>query len=1622
MPSAVRLVSAVVFLLIACVAAPLRAQSFVVQANPPALTPEAALDARAQTIRAGSYFFSIRADGVGPVRQTGPLMPDAAGRVAARILIGTLVPGSYTLVLSQGAASGGVLASTPLTITPAISVKGLPDPAQPGNPMVAEVSGLRTGTARVRVNGVDVTGDVAVTPATSVIPYVLPVATPPAASVPIEVRNFDGDQLVGFGRGSFRVSAPAFSGPARLLDLTGVPAVFAVNQPFSIAGRVELRRGSPEGMIARLTLRLPNGRSLILDDGRGRVAADGGFQLRGRAPSVWNGAPLALGLLGNGQGEVAIVLVDPQVSDGRRGASFPFPLGSRPLFDPSNLDLSQDIGLDVRVRDPDGNPVANTVVTLFGEPGAVITAVAGGAALRGGTPSLTTSGQPTLVLKPGTQTLGLLQEFAPRIADAVRSECPVTLYRGKTDALGNLQVRLSKFASIAAKIKSLNADISDGSPDHDTNVPLDTQLRLRLSPLGAGPPDGNGFTFANDPGTAQAAETYLTYSFQSQRWCFEADDFGGCTQVLPAAIPTLSYTVRPYIGSIALPITPLLPGLPRIELETLVDRYGPITTFPGSQFDDAAGLNIGGGLDVGFTFDQLLFGILQQATLSYRPPGGDWGVPMPFQTSSTQPCANVDETEYRLLVPNLHRFAWTNTIPKRWHGFRIDVRSGQRTNRYEFNLEAEPPPGWWLNPPADAVSRRVDAWKPSEVKLSLELEPAPVEITADLSEIGMGSVNNRNNSAERWSGRAASDGSESFNRAARNNSRAANEDGTVASATVAGLEASVTIGPETIIDTGWVPLFRAAWGVPPIASATFGIDAFFLARVQFDAMTRLLESGQLQSSLAVTPTVEGAIKAFLNVSAVLGLVDLTAKFTPSFALSMPIQVSNGASVTLDECFRFAMDVEYEVSVGLCDFCISASDQQNLFTERAPAGCTIPPSAASAPQPTLGALGIRRYSAPSVAFDALGAGSLVRIGDSGALEVRPWVAGQFGAAQALANPPVGAATVRHAIIGDGRALMVYERSSLAQAAFLASSIEQGAASRYMAWRLSNGGTWGAEQSLSAPGSGGEGQVSLAVCPATRSGCPSGGEVLAVWIRNPDGAAFGFRYEVWHALFRNNAWTVPARLADPGSGADMHPQAAYIGATPIATFTRASERSIGGQATRSLMYRVLPAGAATMIAGTSGAQWQALTVDGQGRPVIAFTAVPAGAALAGNQTVMMAARGTCTGSSCTFAVEQQRDALGRSIRAEAPDAEVLGDGSVRVVYRALGFGPNAQGVRVAPGDTEGLITGVGELAQLVPNFSAGLPVLPQALTSNSLLNFNPVLARNPANGMLVVLADQAIASPVAPGLARTVAGFEPARTGLKAQPVAGSLVQLAVPDAPEFSIDAVLPLFEAIEAGTDLNVEVVVRNSGRRWVYDGRTPLRLEAAWDGAPGAGAPAGAASVTAIPDSGQALVRITLRAPADAAPDQRRSVHVRVNADAAIVEADGGNNDAVAVVGGLPQPTALEVVERRRDRTVLLQWNAPADPRIAGYRIWRAPPPGAGAGEPQWFPVGTSFGSAFADLTGDAGQTNWYRVSAYATSGLESPPSAIAIAARDDTPTDEIFAASYESARDIRVLRPVVE
>jgi hypothetical protein len=252
------------------------------------------------------------------------------------------------------------------------------------------------------------------------------------------------------------------------------------------------------------------------------------------------------------------------------------------------------------------------------------------------------------------------------------------------------------------------------------------------------------------------------------------------------------------------------------------------------------------------------------------------------------------------------------------------------------------------------------------------------------------------------------------------------------------------------------------------------------------------------------------------------------------------------------------------------------------------------------------------------------------------------------------------------------------------------------------------------------------------------------------------------------------------------------------------------------------------------------------------------------------------------------------------------------------------------------------------------------------------------------------------------------FEPLRPSLKSTPVEGSLQLVSLADAPDFAVEAVLPVDSVLQPGETIRVQVAVRARGKPWQGAvGGEALRIEAAWDAEPGVGEFAGRTVLSAFGPGGQALVDFDAAVPAQFSRDEARRLFVRVQLGTQ-PDADGANDIGSADIGALEVPGLPQVEVRQRDRHVLLEWPATTDPRVSGWRIWRANPPAAD-GSQDWTPVGSSLVPAFIDLTGGDGRTDWYRVTAFSQGGVESAPGPAAVAVRDARAPTPVFADGFE-------------
>ncbi len=134
------------------------------------------------------------------------------------------------------------------------------------------------------------------------------------------------------------------------------------------------------------------------------------------------------------------------------------------------------------------------------------------------------------------------------------------------------------------------------------------------------------------------------------------------------------------------------------------------------------------------------------------------------------------------------------------------------------------------------------------------------------------------------------------------------------------------------------------------------------------------------------------------------------------------------------------------------------------------------------------------------------------------------------------------------------------------------------------------------------------------------------------------------------------------------------------------------------------------------------------------------------------------------------------------------------------------------------------------------------------------------------------------------------------------------------------NSTLPSAVLLPPGTPLSLEIGIVNLG----ITATQSLTVEAAWDGLPGTGLPAGSAAFSA-PAPGQLItvtVNIDLSPVNTSVPHQ---LYATVNPNQNPSEASFDNNTSMLQIGGLPEPTDLKAAAKTGSSLVFLSWTAPA-------------------------------------------------------------------------------------------------
>ncbi len=379
---------------------------------------------------------------------------------------------------------------------------------------------------------------------------------------------------------------------------------------------------------------------------------------------------------------------------------------------------------------------------------------------------------------------------------------------------------------------------------------------------------------------------------------------------------------------------------------------------------------------------------------------------------------------------------------------------------------------------------------------------------------------------------------------------------------------------------------------------------------------------------------------------------------------------------------------------------------------------------------------------------------------------------------------------------------------------------------------------------------------------------------------------------------------------------------------------------------------------------------LAVGKGGQIMLAFTRAADGVRLLDNRRALWFATSSCVEIVCGWTPTLQRDLYGRPIYAERPLVTRNDLDQPTITFRGMGFGPDQAGqFLVMPGDPPGMVFSTGELAQVVPH-GAGDNVAPLYLTQDGAVNWMPTAAFNSMASSTAALVVKG-AAPVAQASATGRSAYVAPDPNL---PVSFALT----PDLPDFVVAAVEHAHRYPQPGAALSVTISLLNQGAPWPHGDGSELAISATWDGEPGVGAPAGAATLRSLDAGGATVLTLVLAAPPGSL-DVERTLHVTVNSGQVTAESDAENNSLVVTMGGVPPPAGLDAGAQAGGGLVFLQWTPSDDVRIAGYRIYRAADTGPFA------PAGSSLVAGWVDPAAAADTGYRYAVAAYTAAGAES-------------------------------------
>lgn len=1543
-----------------------------------------------------------------PFIQLGEASTDANGQL---VLAGQIPlnqpPGTYDLRLEQGSV---LVRLRPFTVQGPLSLELIPIRPRAGQRITLRVGALDEGELSIDYGGQRLWGPERVSAGQRDIDLRLPTQwpSPLPATVPfIATLRRGGVRLAQGGLSSF-IDSPRNEPPLRLRSAE-VPAQPSLAfSPFVIRAELETDDGDLDEYSFRAFFRSDAGPTVPLGRGAVRANAQGRIELESLPASVFTQQQPAP----SGPGDFYLIgsRTEQQRTVGTVGQLL-IPLGRGQLAPP----LYQEVeGLSLRVVDAVANPIEGAFVR--------VNALDRYTHLSGSGRDTAVSGE--MLLRPRPNQLIAAAASVVGTAPEEFASCAPSIYRSVTNAQGDadFQLRFSdvqgfmlfNHVSVCPAVAGGSANCPGGS-----NRPV-ARLSVQVSARHLG--------YSARPDRCEDAVVELDYGLNAEDETVQLLNPDGTP--LTRNIPVRLYSIPGGCGSGfgALRIQGMTPEQTNGPLGELSRIFQAVAT-AGPDQTKVPDANIFGRRqpEVRLPYDPFVTGVaLTQATLRFDSTGdGNLDYVQPMVGFAGEFCGGEPQ-ELRAQLPDLTRFA-----PGDYWGIVEVLNDRGNLISRPFRVSFYPLPDWF-------DLRQANRFRPFTMRTNLDSVQAVriangANLTSGSLPQGIGVLRNDSDNDALTIQRLDAGGYGGVTQRAISRNEVASQPGSPREA-ISNLsqgtppQAFGSTVQTVLVDTGRIPLFRAVWGIPPIADATLGADFWLRSLLSFYGTVALRQDGTPLLSTVVTPQLDLGLDLWFDLRAVFGIVSARAVASAASLLQITATTVDNQLVDTAECFGFALGAKIEIcGFGLCPFdesiCLVDTfvpSSCNICSGPLPNGlmdprCLVLPfscawnrsagDAAAKSMPTR--LPSPAPSRPSAVASNRGGEISSLLGGEQGVTVSRVALGQV-VASALLDPGRRAESIGVAYHRPGGAVAVWSGSDIGPVGSSLEALRPVAQRSHLRFAVKSNGVWSAPRNLTLPGSA-DGNVVLAACwRGDAIGCGTQGRVLAVWMRDRAGDFTQRRYSLMYSIYNpaTDVWSDPAPvdptpIGGPFQPTDMQPTAVYVQGLPFIAWARSDGPEPTQLAERRLAYRAGLNNPVRIASGLpAGINWPSAAVDSQQRVVLAYTVTTDPTVFTGNRSAVHVARGNCLAGTCSFVGRALLDSHQRMVYGEATQVAVDENDHLIVQFRGLGFGTSPQGVGYLPTDPIGMLSGLGAIVQMRTTIVGPLSST-TSLDDNRQLHWQPAFAYDPTlrGTVSVSQAGQRLGSAQEQQLRKTHP--DAFRNDFKVASLAEDTGLYVVPHGPELALEAALMDWPGPLSFQPVPVGLVVTNHGSALPGSSPAPTRVVATWEGPRGVAPQATHVVLPALGPGESFSAELSVPLPPGYSQDRGYRLYLDIDGAGAEVDVDATNNRVVLEVGGMPVPRELAALSRVGGGAVDLQWEPDTDARIAGWRVYAEEADGSLRA------LGSTPVSGFADISLAPGESRVYRVSSYSPRGFESGLSAPAAGALPMA--DGVFADGFE-------------